>query len=95
MRWFSSAKCRLEGQDPNFFYPTGVGGRRANGDEARNREHQEKLATAYCNSCHAREDCLEYALAERLDDGVMGGMTAAERISLRRRRQKFLRRAIA
>jgi WhiB family redox-sensing transcriptional regulator len=42
-----------------------------------------------------RTQCLEFAIAARLDHGVWGGMTEGERRSLRRSRQRKARREAA
>lgn len=41
---------------------------------------------AVCASCLVREECLAYALAESITEGVWGGMTTRERRELRSRR---------
>lgn len=43
-------------------------------------------AVAVCETCTVREVCLDYAIAEDLDDGVWGGMSPAQRKQLRRAR---------
>lgn len=40
-------------------------------------------AKSVCADCPVRTDCLEYALESRVDDGVFGGLTEAERRKLR------------
>lgn len=68
--WRAKAACR--GCDTGIFFPLT--------DEA------AEPAKAICASCPVREECLEYALATRQDDGVWGGLTELERRRLRRRR---------
>jgi hypothetical protein len=46
----------------------------------------EARAKAVCHSCPVEDICLEYALAQREDYGVWGGMSEKERKALRRRR---------
>ncbi len=48
-------------------------------------------AKAVCAGCPVREECLEFALASRQDDGVWGGLDEHERRRLRRRRQEAAR----
>lgn len=38
-----------------------------------------------CWDCPVREDCLEWALAKRVDFGILGAMDEDERRALRRR----------
>ena len=75
--WRAKAACR--GCDTGIFFPLA--------DEA------AEPAKAICASCPVREECLEYALATRQDDGVWGGLTDLERRRLRRRRGERARRA--
>ena len=48
-------------------------------------------AKSICAACPVAEACLEYAIATRQAEGVWGGLTAAERHRLVRRRQKLAR----
>ena len=41
-------------------------------------------AKAVCRGCPVADDCLRYALDHRIDEGVLGGLTGQERVSLRR-----------
>ncbi|MGW1617353.1 WhiB family transcriptional regulator [Streptomyces sp. NPDC002285] len=43
-------------------------------------------AKAVCSGCLVRTECLAYALDNRIEHGVWGGMTERERRALRRRR---------
>jgi WhiB family redox-sensing transcriptional regulator len=52
-------------------------------------------AKAVCANCPVREQCLEWALATRQEEGVWGGLTDNERRRLRRRRRDAARRAAA
>ena len=69
VRWREDAACR--GADVEIFFPPT--------DEAADQ------AKAICAACPVREECLEYALLTRQDDGVWGGLTETERRRLRRR----------
>src|SRR5438270_4777966 len=73
--WRDQAACR--GLDVDAFFPD---------DDAGTAE-----AKAVCARCPVRTACLEFALAARQDDGVWGGLTAAERKRLRRRRRAAAR----
>ncbi len=77
--WRQDAACR--DLDPNIFFPAN--------DEAAG------AAKAVCATCPVREDCLEYAVATRQDDGVWGGLDETERKRVRRRRQQAARAARA
>lgn len=50
-------------------------------------------ALAICATCPVREECLEFALLTRQEDGVWGGMTETDRRRVRRRRREAARRA--
>ncbi|MEN3314529.1 MAG: WhiB family transcriptional regulator, redox-sensing transcriptional regulator, partial [Acidimicrobiaceae bacterium] len=45
-------------------------------------------AKGICGACSVREQCLEYALANREADGVWGGATERERRRILRQRRK-------
>jgi len=46
-------------------------------------EEATRPARAVCAGCPVREDCLAYALANRIHDGVWGGTSERERRALR------------
>jgi WhiB family redox-sensing transcriptional regulator len=61
--WMVQGSCRQE--RPAVFFPSdGVG---------------VDIARRVCGSCTVKEECLEYALAERIDHGVWGGASERER----------------
>ena len=74
-RWRQAAACR--GLDTAVFFPA--------------NEEDVGPAKAVCERCPVREQCLEWALATRQNDGVWGGLTETERRRLRRRRQAAAR----
>lgn len=78
MNWDNEAACRSV--EPDIFFPETTS--------------QRAIAAAkvVCYGCPVRAKCLEYALEARLDHGVFGGLTEAERRSLRRSRQRRARR---
>lgn len=45
-------------------------------------------ARRVCTTCPVRRPCLDYALTNRIDHGVWGGLSAAERARLLRRRHQ-------
>jgi WhiB family redox-sensing transcriptional regulator len=46
----------------------------------------QNRAKAVCTGCPVRTECLAYALDQRIEHGVWGGMTERERRALLRRR---------
>lgn len=77
IRWREDAACRDE--DTNIFFPV--------------TDEDAGPAKAICAVCPVREECLEFALATRQEDGVWGGMTETERRRLRRRQRERARPA--
>jgi len=63
---------RLDGlcaqTDPELFFPE-------KGDSS-------AAAKRVCGRCPVESECLEYAVAHRIDVGVWGGTTASERLDL-------------
>lgn len=49
-------------------------------------EETQELAKAICSNCPLVEACLRYALSNKEEHGVWGGMTAEERWKLRKRK---------
>lgn len=66
--WWECALCR--GRPVAAFFPS------SEGAVAR--------AIALCRQCPVRDACLDYARANRIDDGVWGGMSERDRRRLRR-----------
>jgi WhiB family redox-sensing transcriptional regulator len=65
------ARCR--GANPTEFFPSdGLG---------------VEFAQRICGNCIVRLDCLEYALAHRIEHGVWGGASERERRRILRRRR--------
>ena len=77
--WRDDAACT--GLDTSMFFPAS--------------DAEAGPAKAVCASCPVRDQCLEWAMATRQEDGVWGGMTDNERRRLRRRRRDAARRAAA
>lgn len=42
-----------------------------------------KRLFALCRACPVRQQCAEYAIAARMDDGIWGGLTVADRRRVR------------
>ena len=69
--WMEVGKCK--DLTPSIFFPSdGVG---------------VQEAQRICAECPVAEQCLEYALAERVDHGVWGGKSERERRRILRRRR--------
>ena len=69
--WTAQAKCR--DMDPAVFFPSdGIG---------------VQAAQRICVDCPVKRECLEYALADRVDHGVWGGTSERERRRILRYRR--------
>lgn len=77
MGWRESAACR--DLDTEIFFP--------------DSESDAAPALGVCAVCPVRDQCLEFALTTRQNDGVWGGTTEAERKRIRRRRTAAARTA--
>lgn len=71
-RWMDDAAC-LVASDAEVFFPK-------NEDEA----IATHVAKTYCATCAVTAECLRYAIEERIDHGVWGGLTSKERRKLRK-----------
>ncbi len=72
--WTEDALCK--GMDPQVFFPgDGLG---------------VQQAAAICRACPVASPCLEYALVNRIQHGVFGGLSerARDRLLRERRRQR-------
>lgn len=78
LQWMRDGNCR--NYPPAAFFPSdGVG---------------VDAARRICATCHVQDQCLDYALANRIDHGVWGGCSERERRRiLKRRRQEAAARA--
>lgn len=71
LEWMARGKCR--DLPPSLFFPSdGVG---------------VEVARKICAECCVREECLEYAVSQRIDHGVWGGASERERRRIARRRR--------
>jgi WhiB family redox-sensing transcriptional regulator len=69
--WMAEGKCR--DLPPDVFFPSeGLG---------------VQAAQRICAECPVIDQCLEYALAQRIDHGVWGGCSERERRRILRRRR--------
>ena len=70
--WMAGGKCKEV--PPDVFFPNdGMG---------------VLVAQRICAECSVRSECLEYALANRIEQGVWGGASERERRRILRRRRK-------
>lgn len=77
--WRQRSAC--SGLDTEMFFPAS--------------DAEAAAAQAVCATCPVRDQCLEWALVTRQEDGVWGGLTDNERRRLRRRRRDAARRTAA
>ena len=82
--WRANSSCR--DTDPDLFFPVGTTGPAL---------EQIAAAKAVCDTCDAKEPCLEFALTTNQDSGVWGGTSEEERRKLRRAWVAQQRRAAA
>jgi WhiB family redox-sensing transcriptional regulator len=69
--WMAQGNCRFE--PPSTFFPSdGVG---------------VEVAKRICEGCPAKDPCLEYALAHRIDHGVWGGTSERQRRRILKKRR--------
>jgi WhiB family redox-sensing transcriptional regulator len=69
--WMARGNCAEE--DPARFFPSdGVG---------------VEIARRICATCPVKDECLEHALANRIDHGVWGGASERERRRILKRRR--------
>lgn len=82
LAWMSEGACLAE--DPELFFPVGEGGANT---------VQVEQARSICERCQVRSECLRFALANRVKNGIWGGHTEQERVAMiRNRRQPRSRR---
>lgn len=74
MDWRHNAVC--SGEDPELFFPIGDTGPSA---------LQIEEAKAVCRRCPVMDQCLQWALESGQESGVWGGLSEAERRSMKRR----------
>ena len=77
LHWKAEAACK--DLETDIFFPVS--------------ESDAEPARLVCATCPVRQECLEYALVTRQEDGVWGGLTESERRRERRRRSAQRRAA--
>lgn len=79
--WRDRAACI--GMDPRYFFND-------EDEPPRNKRHPEEhlYGLVVCQTCEVKRECLEEAVKDpSLDFGIRGGLTTAQRRSLRRKRK--------
>lgn len=71
LAWMSEGACLVE--DPELFFPVGEGGANT---------VQVEQARSVCDQCQVRSECLRFALANRVKNGIWGGHTEQERVAM-------------
>jgi WhiB family redox-sensing transcriptional regulator len=79
MSWQDYAAC--QGYDPELWFPVTEVGPGAD---------QTRQAKAVCASCPVRSECLRWAQDAGVTDGVFGGLTADERVAMRRQLRRMV-----
>jgi WhiB family transcriptional regulator, redox-sensing transcriptional regulator len=74
--WQDDAACARPGVSPDIFFPPS------------GPTHARLEAVEVCRGCDVREACLDYALANHIDDGIWGGMSPRDRRRVRRTRNR-------
>ena len=82
MDWRQRAACL--GEDPELFFPVA---------DIRSAPEQLAVAKAVCARCPVIDTCLTWSLQTGQNTGVWGGMSEAERRTLRRPAARARRRA--
>ena len=72
-RWMDDALCARSKHPDWWFKPE---------DDAEN-------AVRICAGCSVRAECLEYAIDNRIDEGIWGGESARARRQIARRRKRL------
>jgi WhiB family transcriptional regulator, redox-sensing transcriptional regulator len=80
MNWRDDAACLDE--SPELFFPVGTSGPAIT---------QVEEAKAVCRRCPVGEECLNWAIENRQDAGVWGGLSEGERLALKRRTARIRR----
>jgi len=68
--WVNDAACRGR-SDIDFFPEVGYNGK-------------APIAVAVCNTCKVKKDCVEFAIENRIEHGIWGGLSPQQRKRYRR-----------
>lgn len=88
--WMPKAACHDINRDVFFVAPMSANSTARTAESSERK--QRAVAERYCAGCPVAEECLEYALATKSQDGVWGGKTERERKTILRERKVTLRR---
>ena len=77
--WQNHALCGDEAYDPELWFPVG---------EGTTAQQQADDAKAICYQCPVIDTCLRWAIEQRQDTGIWGGLTEQERRRLHRRKSR-------
>lgn len=72
-RWTNQAACR--GADTEEFFPLF-------------KEEAAAVIERYCDVCPVKQECRQWAYAERLRDGVLGGLHEDDRLALEKQARR-------
>lgn len=79
--WRHHAACAAPDQQLDLWFPTKANRGRKGGDDPA-YQAAVRRAKAVCVRCPVADDCLAYAQANRIEHGIWGGFTTAERAEL-------------
>lgn len=71
--WMEDAEC-TRASDPDLFFA-----------EGEQMFRKIEIAKKYCSRCGVSDECLRFALENKIDHGIFGGFNAAERRVMRRK----------
>lgn len=80
--WMERANCRDAAAE--LFFPEVVGRPKADAAGLRAEHRQVTQAKSWCTGCPVLQECLEYAIVNKMD-GIWGSTTAQERNRLKRK----------
>lgn len=84
--WMGQGACaKAENLDPRAFFPPDSRALSGTGVTPRQLADQAK---SYCAVCPVRDQCLEYALANKIEHGIWGGATYLERRKIAKARRR-------
>jgi len=84
--WMELAACR-DMDTTRFFPPSALNGRHHERGPGAKVRALEQVAVAVCRTCDVQIECLAYAVNNREDYGIWGGLTEHQRLRLRRTRR--------
>ncbi|WP_327376232.1 WhiB family transcriptional regulator [Streptomyces sp. NBC_01216] len=74
--WRTQADCQRPGTDPEWWFPKGTTGPYLD---------QADDAKAFCRECPVALTCAQWAIRERISDGIYGGLTEGQRLTIARK----------